>query len=250
MLVELQLQMTKATFDTWVKPTAALKLSDDVLTIGVRNAYALQWLDTKLRGMVERTANHAYGKPLEIKFVQRLPSQIETPSDAENEDDLKLDDVIVELIESPLKPFIFVQKYALWFWQPLIGSVAFSTWLMLRTLDRLNEGRGKKHRLSVDMIAQTLGCHRQTLTGRHPAELLEGTFGTLNAEKLALISTIGEGKDTIYYARVLNAVPLLTPEQVKKLSPLLCDRHNGFLKEFSVDADTWEQLEIATLVRE
>lgn len=80
-LGELQLQMTKATFDTWVKPTFALSYDAEraLLTIGVRNAYAKQWLENRLYGMIERTLNHVLGNPAEIRFV------LKTREEGENE---------------------------------------------------------------------------------------------------------------------------------------------------------------------
>lgn len=70
-LGDLQLQMTKATFDTWVKPTFALAFDSEraLLVVGVRNAYAKQWLENRLYGMIERTLNHILGHPAEIQFV-------------------------------------------------------------------------------------------------------------------------------------------------------------------------------------
>lgn len=68
-LGELQLQMTKATFDTWVKPTFAIGYEDETLVVGVRNAYAKQWLENRLYGMIERTLNHILGRSAEVKFV-------------------------------------------------------------------------------------------------------------------------------------------------------------------------------------
>lgn len=79
-LGELQLQMTKATFDTWVKPTFALSYDAEraLLTIGVRNAYAKQWLENRLYGMIERTLNHVLGSPAEIRFVLKTREENET----------------------------------------------------------------------------------------------------------------------------------------------------------------------------
>ena len=39
-LGELQLQMTKATFDTWLKDTSVISYEDSTVVIGVSNAYA------------------------------------------------------------------------------------------------------------------------------------------------------------------------------------------------------------------
>jgi chromosomal replication initiator protein len=68
-LGELQLQMTKATFDTWVKPTSALAYEEGTLIVGVRNAYAKQWLENRLYGMIQRTLNHLLGRSAQVKFV-------------------------------------------------------------------------------------------------------------------------------------------------------------------------------------
>lgn len=68
-LGELQLQMTKATFDTWVKPTFALGYEDETLVVGVRNAYAKQWLENRLYGMIQRTLDHLLGRSAEVRFV-------------------------------------------------------------------------------------------------------------------------------------------------------------------------------------
>jgi chromosomal replication initiator protein len=84
-LGELQLQMTKATFDTWVKPTFAVAFDADrsILTVGVRNAYAKQWLENRLYGMIERTLQHVLGSPAEIRFV--LNTREEMVVDTKNE---------------------------------------------------------------------------------------------------------------------------------------------------------------------
>lgn len=69
--VELQLQMTKATFDTWVKPAFAIAYDREraELVIGVRNPYAKQWLENRLYGMIERTVRHVVGIATQIKFT-------------------------------------------------------------------------------------------------------------------------------------------------------------------------------------
>jgi chromosomal replication initiator protein len=63
--------MTKATFDTWVKPTFAIGFHPErsELRIGVRNAYAKQWLENRLYGMIERTLQHVVGRAVTIQFI-------------------------------------------------------------------------------------------------------------------------------------------------------------------------------------
>jgi uncharacterized membrane-anchored protein len=78
-LAELQLQMSKATFDTWVKPTFPIgfRVEGDELVIGVRNAYAKQWLDNRLYGMIERTLQHVLGRSIKtITFALKTSEVI------------------------------------------------------------------------------------------------------------------------------------------------------------------------------
>ena len=44
-LGELELQMTKATFNTWLKDARLLAMEEDEYVIGVRNDYAKDWLE-------------------------------------------------------------------------------------------------------------------------------------------------------------------------------------------------------------
>lgn len=256
-LGELQLQMTHATFDTWVKPTYGVSLDGNCLTVGVRNAYAKQWLETRLYGMIQRTAAQLAGTDMEVKFILNprtggTASQAEAPDEkpANGNGEPQPGDVLVSIIKDPLKPYIELQKYAIWYWQPILGYIAFATWVALRAHDEQNEGRGPRQKFSIEILADTLACHRQALTGRKPLEKLEGAFGVLNEHNIAKIDTIGDGRGVIYWARVLNSLPLLTPEQVKTLPVLLQERHDYFLHKFRVDVDIWEQLALPSLIRD
>ena len=47
-LDQLQLEMPKAYFDTWVKNTEFVSFDNGLLTIGTANAYAREWLANRL----------------------------------------------------------------------------------------------------------------------------------------------------------------------------------------------------------
>src|SRR5215204_1825031 len=53
-LGQLQMEMPRASFDTWVRDTKPLSYQDGTLTIGVRNAYARDWLESRLASTVSR----------------------------------------------------------------------------------------------------------------------------------------------------------------------------------------------------
>ena len=54
-LGELQLQMTKATFDQWFRNSIVLSCIDGVLCIGLVNSYAVEWVENRLARVVTRT---------------------------------------------------------------------------------------------------------------------------------------------------------------------------------------------------
>jgi chromosomal replication initiator protein len=72
-LGELQLKMTKATFDTWVKNTFVISYEDGTFIIGVRNGYAKDWLENRLLTTVKRTVTGIVGHAVELKFIVWAP---------------------------------------------------------------------------------------------------------------------------------------------------------------------------------
>jgi hypothetical protein len=68
-LEELQLELTRATFETWLRPTRAVGRDNGVLVIQVASVYARDWLEGRLRGMVERAVERVAGEPLKVQFV-------------------------------------------------------------------------------------------------------------------------------------------------------------------------------------
>jgi hypothetical protein len=68
-LGELHLQMTKATFDTWVRNTRLVSCQDGVFVIGAPNEFTKDWLENRLRTTIERTLVGIMGEPVEVQFV-------------------------------------------------------------------------------------------------------------------------------------------------------------------------------------
>lgn len=53
-LGQLQMEMPRASFDTWVRDTRPVGYDNGTITIGVRNAYARDWLESRLASTVNR----------------------------------------------------------------------------------------------------------------------------------------------------------------------------------------------------
>ena len=68
-LGELELQMTKATFNTWLKDTCLLRHDENVYVVGVRNAYAKDWLENRLRDTILRTLVAIDPQTTAVEFI-------------------------------------------------------------------------------------------------------------------------------------------------------------------------------------
>ena len=68
-LGQLQMDMPKASFDTWVSNAELIKQDDGCVTIGVQNAYARDWLDSRLSSTVSRLLAGYLECPANVEFV-------------------------------------------------------------------------------------------------------------------------------------------------------------------------------------
>ncbi len=69
-LGELELKMARATFDTWLRDTHAIGVeNEDTLVIGVKNGYAVEWLENRLYPVIKRTLARLTGEEMEARFV-------------------------------------------------------------------------------------------------------------------------------------------------------------------------------------
>jgi chromosomal replication initiator protein len=68
-LGELELQMTKATFNTWLKDARLLHHDKNEYVIAVRNDYAKDWLENRLHDTILRTLIAVLEERVELRFV-------------------------------------------------------------------------------------------------------------------------------------------------------------------------------------
>ncbi len=68
-LGRLQLDLPRATFDTWVRDAELLAYEDGTYVLGVRNAYARDWLDQRLRTTFRDVLSVLSGRTVEVRFV-------------------------------------------------------------------------------------------------------------------------------------------------------------------------------------
>jgi chromosomal replication initiator protein len=68
-LGELQLQMTQATFETWLRGSKLLRYDDGTFVIAVKSGYAKDWLENRLLTTVKRTLARLADRTVDVKFV-------------------------------------------------------------------------------------------------------------------------------------------------------------------------------------
>ena len=66
---QLQMDMSKASFDTWVRSTEMLKFDQGVFTIGVTNAYARDWLESRLTATITRILSGYIEETQKVEFI-------------------------------------------------------------------------------------------------------------------------------------------------------------------------------------
>ena len=70
-LGQLQMEMPKASFDTWVRDTQIASYEDGLFTVTVHNAYARDWLESRLSSTVTRLLMGIMNRSVEVTFVVR-----------------------------------------------------------------------------------------------------------------------------------------------------------------------------------
>jgi chromosomal replication initiator protein len=68
-LGQLQMEMPRASFDTWVRDTRPVSYDQGVLTVGVQNAYARDWLESRLASTVSRLLIGVLNSNVSVDFV-------------------------------------------------------------------------------------------------------------------------------------------------------------------------------------
>jgi chromosomal replication initiator protein len=68
-LGQLQMEMPRASFDTWVRDTRPVSYHDGTLTISVRNAYARDWLESRLASTVSRLLLGIMNVSVAVNFI-------------------------------------------------------------------------------------------------------------------------------------------------------------------------------------
>lgn len=68
-LDQLQMDMPRAAFETWMRDTSFVSYEDGVFTIGTPNAYGREWLASRLTSTVTRMLTGILNQQVEVQFI-------------------------------------------------------------------------------------------------------------------------------------------------------------------------------------
>jgi len=68
-LNQLQMEMSRTLFDTWVQPLHPLGFKDGVFSLGAFNPYARDWVDNRLRSRITRLLEGVLGEAVDLRVV-------------------------------------------------------------------------------------------------------------------------------------------------------------------------------------
>ena len=70
-LGELQVALSPANFETWLRDTQLVDVDDNHFRIAVPNGFAKDWLDTRYRSLISQTLARIVGYSVQVEFVVR-----------------------------------------------------------------------------------------------------------------------------------------------------------------------------------
>jgi chromosomal replication initiator protein len=66
---QLQMEMSRAAYDTWVRDATYISYEDGSFVIGIANTYARDWLESRLTSTVVRMLTGMMGRTVEVRFI-------------------------------------------------------------------------------------------------------------------------------------------------------------------------------------
>ena len=78
-LGELQVSLSPANYETWLRDTALVDVDDHRFRIAVPNGFAKDWLETRYRSLISQTLARIVGYSVQVEF---LVNAVETGREA------------------------------------------------------------------------------------------------------------------------------------------------------------------------
>ena len=90
-LGQLQLEIPRPNYETWLKPTSPVSLVDDILTISTPSPFAAEMLEKRLSGTILRTVSRVAERKLRVEFKVQGSTLTQRTESPVNESEEKTD---------------------------------------------------------------------------------------------------------------------------------------------------------------
>jgi hypothetical protein len=180
-LGQLQAEMARTMFETWVQPLRVVNFQDGVFTLGAFNPFARDWVLNRLKSRITQLLGAVYAEPVELQVVvinefyrpeQTLSSSTPPTKNKEGAENRVEVSEPEEKIQIPnnrkmmlqraygsrraklIEPErgMFVTLYSFYSWLPLLGHSAYATILAARSLCYWNPMTGElRNVIETDM---------------------------------------------------------------------------------------------------
>ncbi|MBI3750313.1 MAG: chromosomal replication initiator protein DnaA [Chloroflexi bacterium] len=82
-LGELQVSLSPANFETWLRETAIVEVDDNRFRISVPNGFAKDWLESRYRSLISQTLARIVGYSVQVEFIVGPAPDAPEPEDAD-----------------------------------------------------------------------------------------------------------------------------------------------------------------------
>ena len=164
-LDQLQVDMSRAAFNTWVKDAYLVEYQDGQFIIGAMSEYGRDWLDCRLKSTIARTLTGMMNRPVTVEFIvldgHAAPEETAESSAGESEEEVEDDEQVendpdeehLVFFDAPRSVYnaivrpekiLSLPRYLLRF-LPLVGSEIFLVQWAFRQMRYLRTDPGKQH---------------------------------------------------------------------------------------------------------
>ncbi len=78
-LGQLEMLVTRANYDTWLRDTIGLRQEDERFVVGAQSDFATEWLATRLRPLITKTLARVLGHAVDVSFEVVRPGLTDAP---------------------------------------------------------------------------------------------------------------------------------------------------------------------------
>jgi hypothetical protein len=166
-LANLKMEMSRADFNTWVKPIQLVEISNDTFIIGCINTYGRDWLESRLTMILQKFLTGVLNREVKVRFIvcgqgvdvaDDIYQEENSDSNNRNEHLIDLEINYSSIRNILLQPERVVRLPVYYFrWLPYVGSqIIFLVMAMWQEYYLASEGKKRKGSCKVSVRAERI----------------------------------------------------------------------------------------------